>query len=56
MAEIIFLQFTIERRTADAEAAGDFAHLAAIVFYGKGDGFGLELDQRADIAARVEEL
>ena len=45
-----FAQLAIKRRAADAEAAGDFGHPAAIVPDGEADDIGLDFLERAQVA------
>ena len=52
LVEAVFLHLAIERRAADAETAGDFRHLAAIMREREADRFRLQFLEPAHVAVR----
>src|SRR5882757_5227767 len=52
--DAVFLELPVERGTADAEAAGDLAHLAVVMVDRQLDHFEFDVGERAHVAALVE--
>ncbi len=51
----VFVQFAVERRTADAESTGNAGHAAAVIVDGKGDGLAFDIGEGLQVARRIEE-
>ena len=54
--QTLFADLAVQGRAADAEAAGDLGHVAGVDLDGVLDQVALDLLQRAQMAALVEDL
>src|SRR5262245_15987297 len=53
--DAVFLELAVKGRTTDSKPPRHFAHLAVIVFDGEADHLQLDIGERPDIAALVEQ-